>query len=213
MTKSFVRPSPYEVFCTHTYRVLLDCMARPGSIGHIAHPAALGQPQGIVTSAGMVAPNMYALGASMSLVDQETSLIMGICQTWLTTMHPATSWVHIRTNMRHALPESSHFAYLWDATSLALLPQLAQGTLVFPERSATVFCAVTQLHDTGQWTLQGPGIATTRTIGLDPETHAHMQYIQQTRTQYPMGVDVFLIDANGQCIALPRTTRIHLNTQ
>lgn len=212
MTKSFVRPSPYELFCTQTYRVLLDCMARPGTLRQIALPEFLGQPQGIVTSQGMVVPNMYALGACMSLIDQETSMIMGINQTWLNVTHPATSWVHVRTNMRHAPPYTAHFAYLWDASSLALLPQLAQGTLVFPERSSTVFCAVAQLYDTGDWTLHGPGIATTHTIGLDRETHAHMHFIQQTRMQYPLGIDVFLIDAHGQCLGLPRTTRIDLHT-
>jgi alpha-D-ribose 1-methylphosphonate 5-triphosphate synthase subunit PhnH len=212
MTKSFVRPSPYEAFCTQTYRMLLDCMARPGLLRQITHPEFLGQPQGIVTPHGMVASNMYALGACMSLIDQETNLVMGINQTWLATTHPAMSWVHVRTNMRHTTPDVAHFAYLWDATSLCLLPQLAQGTLVFPERSTTVFCAVAQLHDTGPWTLRGPGIAATRTVGVDSDTHVNMQYIQHTRTHYPLGIDVFLIDAQGRCLALPRTTRIDLNT-
>jgi len=144
----------------------------------------------------------------MSLVDQETSVVLAAAGNWVAEHHPAAAWVHVRTNARRSAASDSAFACLWDVASLALLPSLSQGSLTFPERSATAFCAVDTLSEHGTWELSGPGIQTTTALGISNVTSEQMGYIQASRQSYPLGVDVFLVDATGRCVGLPRSTRI-----
>ena len=212
MNTAFRPRSAFDAFCTETFRIVLDCLARPGTIGQLTQPTFLGTPLPITTAGGAVPANMYALGACMSLIDQETNFVLGCDNAWLLQGHEVTTWVHVRTNARRVAPQDAQFAYLWDVASLALIPQLPRGTLTFPERSTTVFCAVPELSESGSWRLRGPGLDGSASFGTDEETMRQVGFIQQTRTQFPLGVDVFLIDQTGKCVGLPRTTRIELST-
>jgi alpha-D-ribose 1-methylphosphonate 5-triphosphate synthase subunit PhnH len=56
--------------------------------------------------------------------------------------------------------------------------------------------------------LQGPGIrgeATIRVRGLEP---AWMHIREALNEEFPRGIDIWLLDKNGNLIGIPRTTRI-----
>ena len=205
MNTAFRTPTAYEEFCTITYRLLLDCLSRPGTIVQLPTVDFLAVPTDLIAGS---TTNPFCLAACMSLVDQETSVVLAAAGNWVAEHHPAAAWVHVRTNARRSAASDSAFACLWDVASLALLPSLSHGSLTFPERSATAFCAVDSLSAHGTWELSGPGIQTTKELGISNVTSEQMGYIQASRQSYPLGVDVFLVDATGRCVGLPRSTRI-----
>ncbi|MFZ9858929.1 MAG: phosphonate C-P lyase system protein PhnH [Roseiflexaceae bacterium] len=200
MTTSYRAPSAFEQYSTITYRILLDCLARPGTINRIS-PATM-------FASWPEQTNSYALAACMTLLDQETSFISARNGQWLSSSHSELSWVQIRTNCRISDAPSAQFALLHDSQSAHLLQHLNQGSLTFPERSCTAFIVVDALS-VGQpnWQLQGPGIKTHAKIAVQAPTGL-APHIIATRHNYPHGIDVFLVDSHGNCVGLPRTTRI-----
>lgn len=96
------------------------------------------------------------------------------------------------------------------STGGALL-ELKQGTLEDPADGATAIIEVTRVG-TGSMVLEltGPGVGPTPARlaldGLDPD---EVGRIQATREGYPRGVDVVLVDPEGRCACLPRSTRVH----
>lgn len=207
MTHTFRTPTPFATYATTTYRILLDCLAHPGRIASIPDPQHL-FAQLPELGNGQHA-NPYVVASCMTLLDQETSLV----QVWngqlLAHSHALCEWVRIRTNHIHAPLHSAMFAILWDAASYHTLSQLTQGSLTFPEQGATAFVAVDTLSNAPhQWHLQGPGIRDTQLLSIHPEPTILGHALHHCRVNYPLGVDVFVIDRHGQCAGIPRSTTI-----
>lgn len=190
-----------------TFRRLLNSLAQPGKLNQLELPTFLGEP--------LTPVNLYALGAIQTLLDRETSggLING--GEWLTQASLLWNWLASRSGANWNEPEAAEFVLVCDGNSADLLPRLSSGTLLEPENSATVFYSVDRLNEKiafepGEITLQlaGPGILGERQLGVTGLSEAELKAIQATRQQYPLGLDVYLIDAAGRCAGLPRTTII-----
>ena len=89
------------------------------------------------------------------------------------------------------------------------------GTLLEPETSTTALYCVERITTSNvpdmRWLtleLQGPGISQTRTVSIAGLDKIEISHILATRQRYPLGIDIYLIDAVGHCIGLPRTTLI-----
>ena len=206
-----------------TFRHLLDSLARPGKINTLEYPRTLGDPPFYrSTNTGVRVPlNIYALGAMMTLLDKEVTFVLSANGTWLAPHDAATQWVAIRSGASVASPESATFALFCTGTSHGLLTQLDVGTLSEPEASATAFYCVEHVSDVVEplgdeerrdsWLrleLSGPGIKDMQSISIAGLEREELQHIIKTRQGYPLGVDIYLIDAIGRCVGLPRTTRI-----
>lgn len=99
------------------------------------------------------------------------------------------------------------FLVITGGSSQGALLAARRGTALDPADGATAIYEVTSLVEGDLClSLRGPGVGPTprllRVAGLDP---AEVELIRQTRVDYPCGVDVLLIDAAGQCAALPRS--------
>jgi alpha-D-ribose 1-methylphosphonate 5-triphosphate synthase subunit PhnH len=157
--------------------------------------------------------NRYALGALSTLLDRETRFVLGQAGGWIERETPLSRWLERFTSARMEAPSQADFALCLDGQSGVLLPELCQGTEAVPEDGATAFICVSELEDGPNrggtvLELQGPGIreSTTFTVrGLPTDTQ---RAIIATRRAYPLGVDVILIDGQGRCVGLPRTTRM-----
>ncbi len=208
MQRTYRTPTPFEAYATATYRILLDCLARPGQIGHIPDPGELMNTMPILDEHAPP-PNRFVLASCMTLLDQETSLTQLWQGATLPAQHPLIEWTRIRTNHTMTALEHSMFAIIWDEKSYAALSQLPCGSLTFPEHGATAFVAVHAISSTAAtWHLTGPGIQNTQAIDVQPNSSTLGHLLRQTRTHYPLGVDVFLIDSQGQCVGIPRSTTI-----
>ncbi len=211
---------PATSYGAATFRRLLDSLARPGKINQLDYPAFLGEPPVYFSAAANenVLINLFALGAMLTLLDREVSAGIIAEGGWLDQRTPAFNWLSLRSGAKAAEPEEANFVLVCEGDSGGLMARLARGTLLEPENSATVLYCVERLeHDLSRpaaWLtgltleLAGPGIADLRELrvaGLEPP---ELELIRNSRRQYPLGVDVYLIDAEGQCVGLPRTTRI-----
>ncbi len=205
-------------YSTVTFRSLLDSLARPGKITMLEHPHWLDTPP--LYSASSTPVNIYALAAMMTLLDKEVTFIIAAHNTWLSTQEALVQWVTLRSGSSVASPEGATFALFCGGKSDGLLPQLNVGTLAEPEGSATAFYCVEQIGNTARvytdeensekLLLSGPGIKDTSTLYVDGLEREALRSILAMRQGYPLGVDIFLIDAVGRCVGLPRTTNISI---
>jgi alpha-D-ribose 1-methylphosphonate 5-triphosphate synthase subunit PhnH len=204
-----------------TFRHLLDSLARPGKINTLEYPRFLSEPPFYTSPRGSLPFNVYALAAMMTLLDKEVTFAIAANGTWLAQQDTATQWVAVRSGASVASAEYASFALFCDGTSNGLLSQLHMGTLAEPEMSATAFYSVEQigpalgaLSDEGRsdgWLrleLVGSGIKDAHTLQVAGLERAELQHIVNARQGYPLGVDVYLVDAVGRCVGLPRTTSI-----
>lgn len=207
MTIVATPPTPIERFNGLAFRVLLDCLARPGKVGRLPAPPFADLPP----LPDGAPPNTVAVAAWLSLLDQTVSFVHAASEEWLPVDHPLTRWIALRTNARPVAPATADFALLHDPAGTTLFGELNTGSLLEPERSCTVFLSVPEIVPNGETLrLRGPGIATTATVGLRGVAPTKLAAIAARPSQFPLGIDLFLIDQQGRCLGLPRTTQIEV---
>lgn len=173
------------------FRTLMDCMARPGTIGHVT--ATVTPPKPLSATSGAVA---------LTLCDHDTPV-------WLTQTLGASAlpgWLAFNagapvTDER----QNARFAFIEKGAMLPNLCLFAQGTQEYPDRSTTLIVEIEAFEDGRPLVLTGPGIRTEEEIapvGL-PEMFAH--FWSENRQGFPRGVDLILV-AGDKILCLPRTT-------
>lgn len=209
---------------THTFRSLLDSLARPGKCNMLELPTFLGVFPTYQAEQVTMPSNGFALGAMLSLLDREVSFAIAAQGEWFAQTDPLVQWVTLRSNSRLAVPEQANFVLFLDDTCAELVAQLNVGTLLEPEASATVFLCVERLAQLSQHvvneeqesfstgalrlTLRGPGIEHAHEVALWGVSESMYTALQNARRSYPLGIDLYLVDAHGACIGLPRTTHL-----
>ena len=171
-----------------TFRVLLDCMARPGSVREV--PQAAGWSSALE-------------GLALALLDSESGAavldpeLTGIV---LAALEPVGCPL--------LAPEEAGFVVA-EGSMPCDLSRLRTGSADYPDDSATLVYLVEALASTGgEMVWKGPGIdgsASPRLDGLAPEVLPSLQAINAS---YPIGLDAFFLDRSGRVMALPRSTRI-----
>jgi len=195
-------------------------MSRPGTIEMIPAPDVLADiPKGddlvggqSVTGSGYLY-NRYALGALATLLDRETTFALGWAGEWLERETSLSHWLERLGGARIEVPSKADFALCLDGRSGAVLGDLQQGTEAEPEDGATAFICVSDMIGEPMrggtvLELRGPGIHEIATITVWGLPNVAQEAIVATRRAYPLGVDVILIDRQGRCAGLPRTTRV-----
>ena len=173
------------------FRTLMDCMARPGTIGSVA--ATVTPPAPLNATAGAVA---------LTVCDHDTPV-------WLTPMLAASAlpgWLAFNagatvTDER----QSARFAFVEKGAMLPNLCLFAQGTQEYPDRSTTLVVEIEAFEGGRPLVLTGPGIRTEEEIapiGL-PDMFPH--FWSENRQNFPRGVDLIIV-AGDKILCLPRTT-------
>ncbi|MBV8821385.1 MAG: phosphonate C-P lyase system protein PhnH, partial [Ktedonobacteraceae bacterium] len=195
----------------------------PGKLNQLPYPAFLGEPPHYRANSTDIPLNFYALGALWTLLDREVSFVLAANGQWLDLATAAAQWLALRTGATVVEPSMADFAFFCASSSNGLLTALNVGTLLEPESSATAIYCVEQLvaesreqpevrdDNSGHYVaLTGPGIqaeCVMRVVGL---AEGEVALIQATRQNYPLGIDIYLVDTMGRCVALPRTTKVRL---
>lgn len=91
-----------------------------------------------------------------------------------------------------------------------LLKMLKVGTLGSPEKSATLIVEVDSIGEGQKFSLKGPGIKTVNEIEmtLDPKW---MEMRTTLCSEFPLGIDLILIDRHNQLTVIPRTTKVEVS--
>lgn len=213
-----------------TFRFLLDSLARPGKLNQLEYPTFLGDPPRYHSSAIStdISLNLYALGALWTLLDREVSFVLVADGRWLDQGTTIAPWLALRSGAAVSVPNAADFAFFCDGSSAGLLAELNVGNLLEPESSATaIYCierlGIVSVSGRGEGSLEqegnpdprsnylelvGPGIEGRRVISVVGLEEGEVSFIKATRRNYPLGIDIYLVDAVGQCVGLPRTTKV-----
>jgi alpha-D-ribose 1-methylphosphonate 5-triphosphate synthase subunit PhnH len=179
-----------------TFRVLLDTMARPGTVRQLP-VAAEGAPV-----------NPWLAATLLTLLDHE----VGLAVEPFAGAEAIELYVRQRTAARPTTAEQADFVVVsWDTVDSSLPLRLRAGTLEYPNDSATLLILVPPLGETSglRLNLAGPGVPAGYTAwvgGLSPALFA----ARDEAAEYPCGIDLLLIDPSGQVLALPRSTAIQI---
>jgi len=180
-----------------TFRVLLDAMARPGTIRQLP-VASEGAPV-----------NPWLAATLLTLLDHE----VGLAVDAFPGAESVERYVRQRTAARIATPEQADFVVTsWDTLDASLPVRLRQGTLEYPNDSATLLILVPPLGQASglRLDLAGPGIPSGHVAWIGGLSAALFDARDEV-AEYPCGIDLLLIDPSGQIMALPRSTAIQVS--
>ena len=179
------------------FRLLLDAMARPGTVVDLSFvPAGTGM-------------GGRAFGAvALTLFDFETPL-------WLSSSLGGTAfetWVRFHCSAPIVPePEACSFALALGLEELPELSRLPLGDPRYPDRSATVVLSLPSLTGGTPVWLEGPGVDGRRELAPEGLTLAFWDALAANRAQFQLGLD-FIFCAGDELVSLPRTTRVRPNT-
>jgi alpha-D-ribose 1-methylphosphonate 5-triphosphate synthase subunit PhnH len=207
-TSTLTRPYDPVFDSQKHYRVLLNCTARPGSIG-LLNEVEVERPAELSQSASLIA---------LMLFSSDVSFFLG------RNASPAASYLLRKTRATEARVAEADFVFVHGRDTedaVAALRSAKAGEPAFPETGATVLLEVKAISPAPlagclKLTLSGPGIETESIIyvsGIDPE---FLETLQSRNCEFPTGVDVYLtcdsVSAGPCVLSLPRTTKVSWET-
>lgn len=174
------------------FRTLLAALAEPGRV--FAIDPGCTPPDGIDPAAAAMV---------LTLCDGDTPL-------WLApSMQAATDYFRFHTGAPIvSAPEDALFLVA-GAAERPPLASLHEGTLEYPDRSATLLLAVSTLDEDQGWRLSGPGIAGSRAFQVQPLDKRFPTEWRDNHAGFPLGVDA-LFAARDRIAGLPRSTRLEV---
>lgn len=173
------------------YRTLLRATANPGEL--------VGLPKS--------GDDAYEL-VLRALLDHEVAFSVVGRGAW-----QAEERLALATGASIVSPEGADFVLVLGGDSGGSMSCLKRGTLEEPASGATAVYAVRKLvEERGPLTvsLSGPGVPGERLVGIDALARDEIEAIRESRSGYPVGVDVYLVDGEGRLVGLPRTTRLEV---
>ncbi len=170
-----------------TFRLMMDAMARPGSVRHV---------EADVAAPGLAGPAQAAL--ALTLCDASTPV-------WrLGTPSELGAWFAFHTGAPLTKnPSEATFAFLDQGE--AILAEFQLGTQDYPDRSATLIIEVRRFGKGERFSLAGPGIASHCDLTVDGLPEGFVAFRAANRALFPRGLDVVLT-AGRDLVALPRST-------
>lgn len=193
------------------FRSLLDAMARPGSIVVL--------PDIKITSPAL---NRYPLLLLMTLLDHEVSFyVSGHSDENVNASRQAVAeYLRSNTGSNESALRDADFILVCEGSSQGLIRRVKQGTLEYPDESATVVYDVGSIGDRGYdgddshdeymlLELSGPGIAGKCMIAISGMEPAEIEDVLAMRN-YPLGIDAILSDRNGNIACIPRSTNVRV---
>lgn len=203
------------------FRSILDAMARPGSIVRL--------PDINITPP---VTNRYPLLVLMTLLDHEVSFCVSghsdanVNTNINTSVNTNTNengnrqavaeYLELNTGSKESVFGDADLILVYRGSSNGLIRMAKQGTLEYPDESATVVYDVGSIgnrrHEGEKGynkemllELFGPGIADKCTIAISGIERAEIEDILELR-DYPLGIDAIFSDKAGNIVCIPRST-------
>jgi phosphonate C-P lyase system protein PhnH len=166
-------------------------MARPGSIDQLPVPE---QPGG-----------SRLLTVAEALVDHEVTFAVF-------PDRPELAEAVLRlTGSRVAPVEQADYVFCTVASLAETLRRAKDGTLEYPDRSATLVCEVHDVHEPGaeRVELSGPGINGRQAVHVHGFDAAAQAAFVERNLLPPAGIDVVFVSRTGHVTCLSRYTKLH----
>lgn len=178
------------------FRRVLDAMARPGLAQDIRE---------VYPSLDMVRDlDRGGLALALCLLDAETSF------SWMgPSKDSAQSLLSRLCSCAAVDADKAAFIFCEGQDQLPEALALAKcGELESPQLGATIIALALGLGSGPSYLASGPGIRETLELRLGPNSESWLSLREGRNAEFPLGLDMLLLDASGSLIALPRTTRL-----
>jgi alpha-D-ribose 1-methylphosphonate 5-triphosphate synthase subunit PhnH len=175
------------------FRLVLDAMARPGTIVNL--PSLPRPPAPIAPGAGAIL---------LCLTDQDTPIWFdgGIGAPGI------APWLGFHCGSRLVTdPGQAAFALIADAAAMPELTIFPIGSEEYPDRSATVIVQVPALMGGEEVVLTGPGIRDRIALAPTGLPSDFKSELAANNALFPRGIDLIFV-AGAQIAAVPRSTRV-----
>jgi len=186
-----------------TFRRALEALGMPGRLQQLtAHPQ--------LRTADLPADVQWPATLLLMLLDHEVSLFVDD----FANAEPLRDLLQRRTRVATGDAATAAVA-VSDITTLTpqLITTLRRGSLHYPDDGATLVVLVDDLTVDPTATLTGPGVDGEIAVAL-PGFTAELLAARETAVgQYPIGIDLFVLDRAGRLLGLPRTTTISTGTE
>jgi alpha-D-ribose 1-methylphosphonate 5-triphosphate synthase subunit PhnH len=156
--------------------------------------------------------NPWLAAVLITLLDHEVSLAVEPFEG----AEALERFVRQRTSVTPAAADDADFVVASATHFDPSLPlRLRQGTLAYPNDSATLLILVPSLDQSPAATdgllldLAGPGVPAGRQFRVAGLTPALFEARDEI-AEYPCGIDIFMVDPGGRVAGLPRTTAIQV---
>lgn len=194
------------------YRLLLDAMARPGTINTLPG-IPLAPPRGLSRAAALTGFALLDVNVSFAVDGGDVAV---------------TRYLAVNTSSGpEEIPEAD-FVFAGGMASPSLLFAMKKGTLPYPEEGATLVATVEALASDAQaltrdaqaadmpgdekpvlsLTLKGPGIAAETTLFVGGLSVSLLEALQECNAEFPLGIDLVLADAGNRIACIPRSSRV-----
>jgi alpha-D-ribose 1-methylphosphonate 5-triphosphate synthase subunit PhnH len=186
------------------FRKIMEAMASPGSI------VELGEEASRVDIELPICKGLLLV--ALTLLDSESSFAVTTAdrRDWTLQIVRGITREIARLSYAKAAPAADADFVLALGRGKAVAEAIASarpGTLLDPQLGATVLAEAGRLDREGPLLLTGPGIESSSRIGvdLDPSWIAERE---RKNLEFPLGVDLILVDSLSRLAALPRTTAV-----
>lgn len=175
------------------FRSLLKALSEPGTIQRLRVNLQAPAPLHMATAA-----------ACLALMDYETTAWLAdeldndAVRTYL-RFHCGLPLVHEKS--------SANFAVLGSSLQQLDLQGFAQGSMTYPDKSATLLIQVDDFFNGTEYQLTGPGIKDKRSIYISGLPTDFVNKWQANHAAFPQGVDVIFCSGDA-VVGLPRTSKI-----
>ncbi|MDC7223555.1 MAG: phosphonate C-P lyase system protein PhnH [Spirochaetales bacterium] len=173
------------------FRLITDCSAFPGKTADLSDLAK-----------GITLDLPFSRGIALlclTLLDGEVG--------FYTDDDSAAKRLSELTYSRRTSLEKAHFVLTGEGDPAALMEGAGKGTLVDPHLGATLIMPVDSLTEGVEYELRGPGIESTRRVRIS-SAHDWLTPLSRANREFPLGVELYLLDREERLMVLPRTTRI-----
>ncbi|WP_315065629.1 phosphonate C-P lyase system protein PhnH [uncultured Clostridium sp.] len=181
-----------------SYRKVLNCMSRPGSIENIAYQIEKVDINIDFSKSTLIM--MYMLldaEVSFKIVSHEEEKIGKL--------------VNQLTYGKYTSLEEADFIFIMKDADEDMVEQAFKaakiGDLIDPHKSATIVVEVEEINNNKELMLRGPGIKKENYIQVKVKGD-WLGEREKKNIEYPLGIDMILLDEESNVMCLPRTTQI-----
>jgi alpha-D-ribose 1-methylphosphonate 5-triphosphate synthase subunit PhnH len=179
------------------FRIILDTTARPGKILRF-DDISITTPDGLCRASALIGFALLNADVSFYLDDYNEE---------------ATQYLVVNTASSKTAASEADFLFISGLEGISPIREAKTGTPQYPEGGATIIVEVEKISsdifpNALSLALSGPGILGQKTVyakGLDT---AMLEEIQIKNQEFPLGVDVIVVDPQDMLFCIPRTTKI-----
>ncbi|WP_121614451.1 phosphonate C-P lyase system protein PhnH [Mesobacillus foraminis] len=181
------------------YRKVVNATSRPGTISDLSHEALSVEKVPVQCAA-----SIWVL--ALTLLDQEVTF-----KVYSTQAEKASRAINQLTYAKPVEVNEADFIFVLPDAEEGSLEEAIEsgkhGTLMNPHNSATIIVEAENVNEGVELLLTGPGIQTSTSVKVCL-TGDWIASRNQKNREYPLGIDLMIIDKEHQLLSLPRTTQI-----